>query len=182
MNVVGYQLQTKDGITGETGVFFDYLIGSNGVFIRVKNRHIEATIPIAEAEIRGLAPAQREIKLVHGKIPRRIYDLALSMMTANYFKENELLITWTDSGYLLEQPPQEGKEAHVEYELRPDTVIDIHNHTGGLSFFSDTDNTDDRGFKISMVLNRVEEIVPEYVMRLAVYGYFCEMDFEEVFE
>lgn len=186
MKNVGYMLNTKEeGFTGEAGLFYSYILGSNGLFFHAQNKHLEAIIPISEVAVRGLAPIDRDIVLLHGRVPRDLYELALSIMWARHEKENELLIVWgSDGKYHVIEPMQEGKEAHVGYSIVADTVIDMHNHTGGSSFFSSTDNNDDQGFKISMVLANIEEMEAKatYVMRLCAYGYFCEMDFEEVFE
>ena len=179
MKMVGYLSATKEGIIGESGVFYNYILGAGGLYVRAENPLIRATICIAPAEVRGLVPVEEKIDLVHGKIPRRLYELVLSVLIAEAREERYLAITW-NNGYHIACPPQIGTVASVEYEPLQGTVLDIHSHGGMPAFFSGTDNRDDQGMRFSMVLGKLAE-APEYLMRLTVYGYYADIDFDEVF-
>lgn len=54
MKMVGYLRKETDGLHGERGQAYDYVLASNGVFITGQNEFIAARIPVAPAEIRGV--------------------------------------------------------------------------------------------------------------------------------
>ena len=179
MENVGY-LYTKFGSPGEVGTFYDYILAGNGLFVRAKSPLIEATICIAEAEVRGLKSLDEKLTLSHGLIPRRLYDLAYDTLLADWSHERYLAITW-HGDYHIVYPPQKGNEAGVEYERVPDTVLDIHSHDSMKAFFSGTDDRDEQGLRLFMVMGKLDTMEPEYSMRVGVYGYFAPVAFEEVF-
>ncbi|GAH11515.1 unnamed protein product, partial [marine sediment metagenome] len=137
MKTVGYLLNTREGLDGEPGLFYDYILAGNGVFVRVRGPLLAATVLIGEAHVRGLLPLEETMELPRGKIPRYFYDLALSTLVADPYREQYLAVTW-DGEYHLEVPPQEGGSCWVEYECLPNTVLDIHSHGGMSAFFSMT--------------------------------------------
>jgi hypothetical protein len=148
----GYLLATKNGVTGESGVFYDYLLGENGLFLSAKNSALEVTICIAPTQVRGLAPVTERVQIIHGLIPRRLYELAFSTCLIRPINQ------------------------------RPDKpILDIHSHGEMKAFFSETDNQDEQGFILSLVLGKVDR-VPEYRLRLCVYGYRKELNYEEGFD
>lgn len=69
----------------------------------------------------------------------------------------------------------------MRYERLPSTVLDIHSHGTMRPFFSGTDDKDEQGFRLYMVVGRLDTLVPEVEMRVGVYGYFAPVQFEEVF-
>lgn len=180
MRPVGYLLNKKEGLGGEPGLFYDYILAENGLFIRARNRLVEGTVCISPVEIRGLRPLEERIELVHGKIPRHLYDLALSVLIASSDREQYLAITWEDE-YRLRIPGQERNEARVKYESLPSTIVDIHSHGSMKAWFSGDDNRDEQGLRLYMVVGRLDTFLPEVEMRVGVYGYFAPIDLEEVF-
>lgn len=181
MKTAGYLISTRDGLNGEPGIFYDYILGAGGLYVRAECPLIVATICISQSEVRGLAPVEEKIELTYGRIPRRLYDLALMVLCGEMHKERYLAITWND-GYHIAYPPQKGGAGGVEYERIPGTILDIHSHGSTGAFFSGTDNKDEQSMRLSMVLGKMDTDEPEYLMRLGVYGYFHDVTFEEVFE
>lgn len=181
MKPVGYLLNTKWGPVGNVGLFYDYLVAENGVFIRAHNPLIKATVCISDVEIRGLSPFKENIELTHGKIPRRLYDLALSVLIAGSDREQYLAITW-ENEYRLKIPTQERNSASVKYEKLPYPVMDIHSHGHMEAFFSCTDDSDEKGLRLYMVVGRLDTLLPEVKLRLGAYGYFIPLSVEEVFD
>jgi PRTRC genetic system protein A len=181
MRSAGYLLNTREGLTGERGIFYDYILAGNGLFVRAQNRHLRATINIAPAEVRGLLPLEKSLELPGGRIPRGLYDLALSVMAADPWRERYLAITW-DGSYRLRMPVQEMEGGGVSYERLPDTLVDIHSHASMGAFFSQTDNEDEQGFGLYMVIGKVDTTSPEVKLRLGVYGYFAPITLPEVFD
>ena len=181
MRPVGYLLSQEKGLEGEPGLFYDYILAENGLFIRARNPLIQVAVCISPVEIRGLFPLEERIELVHGKIPRRLYDLSLSLLMASSDREQYLAITW-ENEYRLRLPAQERNQARVEYESLPSSVMDIHSHGRMKAWFSGTDNTDEQGLRLYMVVGMLDTLLPEVEIRLGVYGYFAPLCVEEVFD
>jgi PRTRC genetic system protein A len=180
MKPVGYLLNAKEGLSGEPGLYYDYILAGNGLFIRAKNALIEASVCIGPAEVRGLLPLEGKLELVHGKIPSYIYDLVFSAAASNTQKERYLAVTWGDM-YLIKYPSQKGEAGGVDYERLPNTVLDVHSHGGMGAFFSSTDNRDEQGLRLSLVFGKLDTI-PEYDLRIGVYGYYAPVSLEKVFK
>jgi len=184
---VGYLLNKREGLEGDPGLFFNYIVAENGLFIRTSRKNLaqntllEATICISPVEIRGLSPLKESIELVHGKIPRRLYDLALSVLMAGSDREQYLAITW-ENEYRLKIPTQERNSASVKYEKLPYSVMDIHSHGHMDAFFSCTDDSDEKGLRFYAVVGRLDTLLPEVELRLGAYGYFIPLSIEEVFD
>jgi len=180
MKPAGYLINGKSGPVGETGLYYDYILARDGVFIRARNSLLRATVLISPVEIRGLEPLQETIELEHGKIPWHLYDLAISTFMASSDRERFLAITW-EGEYRLRMPRQDRGEASVNYEAVPDSVMDIHSHGAMDAFFSTTDNSDEQGLRLYMVAGRVNTMLPEVKLRIGVYGYFVSLSTDEVF-
>jgi PRTRC genetic system protein A len=176
----GYLLSTKEGIKGQCGLIYDYILAENGLFIEAHSALIKARINIAPANVRGLAPLTNTVELIHGKIPSISFDLALSACTADPCKERYLAVTWVGK-YEIKVPVQDRRECGVDYEKLPNTVLDIHSHGKLPAFFSLTDNKDEVGLKLFLVFGCLDTSIPEYLIRVGVYGYFVAINKEEVF-
>jgi len=176
----GYLLNKGEGLDGEPGLFYDYIVAGNGLFIRARNPLIKGTLCTSPVEIRGLKPLEEQVELVHGKIPRCLYDLSLSILMSSSELEQYLAITWEDE-YRLRMPSQERHEASVKYDNLLSSVMDIHSHGHMRAFFSGTDNDDEQGLRLYMVVGRLDTLLPEVELRLGVYGYFASLSVEEVF-
>jgi PRTRC genetic system protein A len=178
---VGYLINTDAGPVGEKGVYYDYILAGNGLFIRAENQLIKATVNVVEASIRGLPPLQQSVELRHGSIPKDIYDLALSALMADPYRERLVIVVW-DEGYRLKLPDQEAGECSVRYQTLPDTVLEFHSHGLMEAFFSTADDRDEQGLCLYAVAGRMERLIPDVSMRLGVYGYFTPVKFSEVFD
>jgi PRTRC genetic system protein A len=178
---VGYLINSSAGIEGEPGVFYDYTLAAGGVYLRVQNAHLTATVCITPCEIRGLAPLNEDIQLLHGKIPLHLLNLALSVLIAKPDIEQFLAITW-ENGYCVKTPSQQATAVSVTYETLPDTVLEIHSHTGGVSaHFSPIDDRDEQGFCLYAVVGDLRNLFPTVELRLGIYGYFLPLSQSEVF-
>ena len=93
MKPVGYLVKHPDGLSGETGLFYNYILASNGLFIKTESAIIAACIPVAECEVRGLAPMETKVTLTYGSIPQRFWDLALDIFLANPDIEHYVAVT-----------------------------------------------------------------------------------------
>lgn len=180
MRPVGYLLNTEKGLASEPGLFYDYILAGNGLFIQARSPLLQATVHIADAWVKGLPMLERRAELPMGKIPRYIYNLALSVLLTDRYQEHYIAVTW-EGEYQLRMPCQETSACGVKYERLPSTVLDIHSHGAMRPFFSGTDNQDEQGLRLYMVVGRLDTLIPEIEMRIGVYGYFGPVQFEEVF-
>ncbi len=178
---VGYLTNSLTGLQGEAGVFYDYILAGNGLFLQAKNAHLAATICIAPQVVRGLAPLEEDIQLLHGKIPMYFLNLALSVLCIKPDIEQYLALTWQDN-YSLGVPSQSQTAASVTYETLPGTILDIHSHVGGVPpHFSGIDDHDEQGFCLYAVAGDLRGLFPTVNIRIGVYGYFLPLKKEDVF-
>lgn len=180
MKPVGYLFNTREGLAGEPGLFYDYILAGGSLFVRARSPLLAAMVRIAHAQVRGLASLEEAVELPKGRIPRSLYNLVLSVLTADPWHERYLAVTW-DGEYHLRMPPQEGGGSGVNYERLPSTVLDIHSHGAMSAFFSGTDDGDEQGLRLYMVVGRLDTLWPEVELRVGVYGYFAPISVEEVF-
>ena len=166
IRIAGYLVNHPTGLEGERGVGYDYILASNGLFIRAANAHLKVIIPIAEAEVRGLGPVTPGVSLQHGKIPVWLWDLAVSAFVGSPRTEMYLAYTWEDGVYHLKHPKQESTSIAVKYERLPNTVLEVHSHASMPAFFSHTDTEDEKGFGLFGVVGRLDEEHPEVRLRL----------------
>lgn len=178
---VNYLTNSLNGLDGESGVFYDYILAGNGIFMRAKKAHLAATMCIAPQVVRGLAPLEAKVQLLHGKIPIYFLNLALSILCTKPYIEQYLAITWKDS-YSLGLPPQSQTAASVTYETLHGAVLDIHSHTGGVpAHFSSIDDHDEQELCLYAVVGGLRDLCPTVELRLGVYGYFMPLKKEDIF-
>lgn len=177
---VGYLTNHKEGLAGEPGLFYNYVLAGNGLFIEADNNLIRASVCVAHAKVRGLEPKEGRVELIKGKIPEYLYNLALSVLYLDRYRERYLAITWDDE-YRIWDSSQETSECSVKYGNLPSTIMDIHSHGSMWAHFSCTDDRDEQGLRLSMVVGKLDTLIPDVNVRLGVYGYFKELKFDEVF-
>lgn len=181
-NLVGHSIQGK---YIDNGNAYTYFMAGNGLWISASNAHVNATIPIADCEVRGLQPRNMFLALKHGLIPQRFWDLALSVFLASPEKEKYVGVRWNGDEYDLYYPEQDGSRARVKFEAGKDVVLEIHSGPHANAHFSGIDDEDEKGFKIYGV---VDNSAVRYVdalplrLRVGVYGYYFPVTWTEVFE
>lgn len=180
MRPVGYLINTGDGPAGEPGLFYNYILAGNGLFVEARSQVVTATLLVADADVRGLAPLAERVELIPGRIPRVLYELAISVLADGPREERYLAITW-EGHYHLRAPPQEGSSGGVTYERLPNTVVDIHSHGSMGAFFTETDDRDEQGLRVYIVVGKLDTLWPRVKVRVGVYGYFAPISVEEVF-
>ena len=184
---VGYLLNKREGLAGDPGVYYDYIVAGNGLFVRASSPLLGATVQVAEATVRGLEPLAETVDFPHGMIPRMLADFAIKLLAENPLEERFLAVRWQEGTqypqrYHLSVPHQEGTGASVTYERLPRTVLDIHSHGTMPAWFSPTDNDDEQGLGLYMVVGKLHTLFPEFMLRVGVYGYFRPLEKAEVFE
>lgn len=180
MKPVGYLVKYPDGLSGERGLFYNYILASNGLFIEAESAIIAARIPAAECEVRGLAPMETKVTLTYGSIPQRFWDLALDIFLANPDKESYVAVTAV-RGYHLYVPVQDKNGGSVTYEVGESVVLDLHSHGNMIACFSLKDNDDEKGLKLYGVVGMLNA-TPIVKLRIGVYGYFKTLAWRDVFD
>ena len=177
---VGYLFNHPEGLAGERGLYYDYIIGSNGIYIEAENALMATRIPVAECEIRGLAPVESKLSLTYGSIPQRFFDLALNLFLSDLSTEHYVAVVG-DAGYRFHIPIQDKSSGGVVYEARTSVALEMHSHGKMRAFFSPGDNKDETGLKLYGVIGRLDA-TPIVKLRVGVYGYFKELFWSEVFD
>lgn len=181
MKLVDYQIHSRDGPTGERGSAYTYVLAGNGLFLEAENHLLAVRVLLAPAEVRGLLPLEPRLELRHGRIPAHLLPLAVNAFSARADQETYAAIAWDGEGYRVVFPPQVGNGGSVTYEPVPGTVVGLHSHGRMGAFFSGTDDRDDKGFQVSVVVGKLDRLVPAAVARLCLYSYYAPVDLREVF-
>jgi len=180
MKPVGYLVKHPDGLSGETGLYFNYILAANGIFIEAESPIIAARVSIADCEIRGLAPMETKVTLTYGSIPQRFWDLALDTFLAEPDKEHYVAVT-AAAGYHLYIPVQDRNGGSVTYEVGENVVLDLHSHGSMGASFSGQDNRDEKGLKLYGVVGSLNA-TPMVKLRIGVYGYFKTLAWGNIFD
>jgi PRTRC genetic system protein A len=180
MKMVGYLVNYPDGISGEKGIYYNYILAANGLFIEASNPMLAARVPVSECEVRGLAPMKAKIALTYGSIPQYLFDLALDTFLAVPDREHYVAVT-AAAGYHFYIPVQDEGDASVVYEVGDSVVLDIHSHGTMRASFSPQDNTDETGLKLYAVVGRLNA-TPVVRLRVGVYGYFHSLTWHDIFD
>ena len=180
MKLVGYLVKTPEGLWGERGQYYSYILAANGVFVEAEGPLLSARIPVAECQLRGLAPLESLVRLTYGSIPQRFWDLALSVFLAEPDSERYVAIV-ADGGYNFYVPTQDRSGASVTYEVGNNVVLDLHSHGRMEAFFSGQDDRDETGLKLYGVVGKLHA-TPVVRLRVGVYGHFRDLAWNDVFD
>lgn len=181
---VGYLTRYDSGLYGERGAFYSYVTAGNGLFVESEGPLLAARVPIADAEIRGLAKTEGSHALRNGKIPYSLWQEAVDQLVSSLDTELFIAITCNDGTYQWARPVQERSSTRVKYNRVPNTILDLHSHHQMPAFFSGTDDADETGFQLYGViggLNRADS-KPRVHLRVGVYGYHWSVPWDSVFQ
>ena len=178
---VGYLVNHPAGLAGVQGIGYDYVLGSGGVYVQSESAHLTARVPVAPCTVRGLAPVAEKVELTHGPIPARLFEIGLGWFQDDPETERLFAVRWDGRSYRLVVPEQEGTATRLKYTPPAGVVAEFHSHGSSRSFFSDTDDRDEQGFRIYGVAGRLDTPRPELSLRVGVYGHFAPLDWSQVF-
>ncbi len=174
--------------------WYDYLLAGNGVFIHAQRKGVQACVPIALCEVRGLPALEPSVELTLPKVPaaltQELLDLALVERTAGgKWLEAMYHLSWTDTSWELVKPAQRqhpdavepvGPYAGTSYATY---MIEVHSHhTLDCHWFSATDDASEgTKFRFFGLLFDLAGR-PRLRLRLNVYGYAWDVPAATVFE
>ena len=170
------------GLAGSQGIGYDYVLGSDGLYVQSESAHLTARLLIAPAEVRGLAAVTEKLALAHGPIPAGLFELGLGWFLAAPDTERFFAVGWDGDAYRLVAPPQAGTGSSLSYRPPSGVVAEFHSHGKHRAFFSATDDNDEQGFRIYGVVGRLDAPLPELTLRLGIYGHFAPLDWRQVFD
>ena len=179
---VGYLVNHPAGLAGSQGIGFDYVLGAGGLYVQSESAHLTARVPVAPAEVRGLAPVTEKLALTHGPIPAHVFELGLGWMLAAPDTERFFAVRWDGGAYRLVVPPQEGTSASLTYQPPSGVIAEFHSHGRHSAFFSATDDRDEQGFRVYGVVGRLDCPTPELTLRVGIYGHFAALHWRHVFD
>lgn len=161
-----------------------WILAANGVFKRAANSALEVCIQVHswQAPIPGLVNLLPVIRWKHHpqRLPKSWLDILLQEARKaceqesgiTIPQEKQWFVVWRDSRIRLIAPAaQVGTPTQVRYAMPQEPVLlDIHSHHHMHAYFSATDDRDDDGLSVSMVIGKIFDQYPEAVARVNVYG------------
>ena len=182
MTPVGYLVNHPAGLAGSQGIGFDYVVGSGGLYVQSESAHLTARILVAPADVRGLAPVSEKLALAHGPIPAGLFGAGLRWFLETPDTERFFAVGWDGVAYRLVMPPQTGTGLSLSYQPTAGAVGEFHSHGSHSAFFSATDDRDEQGFRIYGVAGRLHDPLPEFTLRVGIYGHFAPLEWAQVFD
>jgi PRTRC genetic system protein A len=165
---------------------YEYVVGSNGIFVRARRPGLEALIWVAAtySPIRGLREVQPFVRLdppVPANRIGKMFDLAYRAKG----KEILFYLNYWDQ-WLVNVPRQIQAGASVRPEnpfaAGVNTIIEVHSHHHMNAYFSATDNREEAtGFRLYAVIGNLNS-QPSILVRVGIYGHFWEIPAEWVFQ
>ncbi len=162
----------------------DWILAANGLFKRAANNALAACIQVRSWNflIPGLARLLPSIAWKH--CPQRLPSQWLDVLLQEARKaceqesgitipqEKQWFVIWRDGKVRLIAPQaQTASPVRVQYAMPTEPILlDVHSHHTMHAYFSTTDDHDDDGLSISMVIGRIFDR-PEAVARVNVYGH-----------
>jgi PRTRC genetic system protein A len=187
-------MKLRDAILAESlplppipaGLMYQYIVAGNGLFIRAEDRRMEAMVPVALADVHGLELVESYVRL---KVPRVPANWLWSIQeSARKRLPNEAMYQLLyDDGWRCVMPPTQASAAALAYEDRPEAVIDLHSHGTLRAFFSETDDRDEQGFRLYIVVGRVGHSIvdladpPQIAARVGIFGHFESVSIDDIF-
>ena len=187
MNLVAASIVSA-GWKPTPNVFYEYLVGSNGLFVYASDEHMTAFVPVAAAQLHGELFEIKPTLLLHlPRVPGALLRLALesarrhlpneAMYQFSHDKYNYVLRGWT-----CRMPNALATPTALAYENDPRAVIDLHSHGRMSAFFSSTDDADEQGFRLYVVIGNVDTDRPTIAARVGVYGHHMTIDPSVIFD
>jgi PRTRC genetic system protein A len=191
MNLVKAILAESPQLPPIEALGYEFVVASNGLFVRAEDGRIEALIPVAPATLHGLANVEPYARLKMPRVPRSFLRSVLA--SARRFLPREAMYQFayfpgtpddlqTRNGWRAGMPDQIMSVASLKFEDFSASVIDLHSHGALRAFFSDTDDGDEQGLRFYVVIGRVDTDWPEISARVGVYGHHWPVPIETVFE
>ena len=188
MNLVAVSLAAPDW-SPDPNAFYEYIVGKNGLFIHAGDERLFAAIPIAPAHVNNaLSRVEPTVSLLIPRVPGAL--LRLTLESARRHLPNEAMYQFSHRthgdtytrGWTCRMPNALATPTALAYENDQHAVIDLHSHGRMDAFFSSTDDADEQGFRLYVVIGNVDTDRPTIAARVGVYGHHMSIDPSVIFD
>ena len=182
---VNYHFAKDTDLPQISNGLYEYVIGSNGVFVRAKRPGLEATIWTAAVNqpIRGLKELKPYLRI--NKVPAYLTARMVEMAYRANGIEILFYLGLEGEKWRLNVPDQVQSGAAViakDSFSWKDTLIEVHSHHNMKSFFSKTDDQEESaGFRIYSVIGNLGSR-PTILTRVGIYGHFQKIPSSWVYD
>jgi PRTRC genetic system protein A len=183
-------LAGPDGVPPiDPGIYYQYVVAENGLFIRAEDTRLAASIKIASCVCHGSGPFVEFAGLKVDRVPgvwlrsvlasarRRMPDEAMYQFHYSGDQTRAVTRTWRCSS-----PAQIATPTGLRFDDDGDAVIDLHSHNSMPAFFSATDDADEQGLRFYAVIGRIDTDQPQIRVRVGVYGHFLDVPADMIFD
>lgn len=186
--LIGYHFVNQATLPNQLGSIRDYLIGSNGVFVRAERPDFSAIVPVQSLSIPGLLPVTPRLTMRRPRISASLVNQMIEIaQSPRPFVETLFYLQW-DDGWKLIVPPQTQTYNSV-HPILPETAtdeyqtatIEVHSHPPNATTFSAEDTRSATGFRIFAILADVNT-APKLITRVGIDGVFWSIPSHQVFE
>lgn len=164
--------------------FYQYVIAREGLYLRAANDALEAMVLVAPADrdLNGLAELAEYVQLRIPHIPGPFLTAVRASARRNL--PNEAMYQFRREGneWKVAMPKQFATPVSLTFDDQPETLLDLHSHGAMSAFFSSTDNGDEQGLRLYVVIGKVDSDAPEILCRVGVYGHFLTVSATDIFE
>lgn len=192
MNLVNAILAESVTLPPITALGYEYVIAGNGLFVRAEDSRLAALIPIADdLTLHGLVALESFVELKPPRLPSVYLDSILQSARRHLPNEamyqigydaaivDDVRFMWRIT---MPRPLADATPTALNFSDLPETVIDLHSHGAMDAFFSPTDDSDEKGFRIYVVIGKVDTDTPEILCRVGVYGHHMLIPADRIFE
>lgn len=168
-------------MAGETlppvgNVLFEYVVGSNGLFVRAARLGMAAMIPVEmfRKPLKGLAELNPYVDLYVPKVPALLLSqIVLEAWAAKGMEKLFYLLPFPE--WRLSVPEQVQGAVSVRpvdpfNEAMRECLVEVHSHHCMPPYFSATDDKDETGFRIYGVVGNLGNM-PSLAVRVGIYGH-----------
>jgi hypothetical protein len=191
--LVDYIIARSSDLPPIRAAMYEYVLAGNGVFVRGSRTGLLASIKVFDCQVKGLAQLQQSFHFDYPKVPSSL--LATMLLRSRQvsaglleFSPKEILfhLYWDGLQWQLEEPRQLqsstsckplGSSLDSSYER---ALIEVHSHHWMQASFSSTDDSEETGFRIFVVLGEIFTL-PTIRVRIGLYHHFLEIPAESIF-
>ncbi len=174
----------------------DYLIATNGVFLRSRRPELEVCLPVSGPpgmeQIFGLAPVTPSFWLRRPRIPANLVATMLDRAQTARLADGraaEILfyVRWEGDAWRLIVPEQDQQHAAVQpigqgIADGEGVFLEVHSHHAWIGRFSPMDDTDEQGFARCYAVLGTVFTTPTIRVRAQFYGHRWEIPASWVIE
>lgn len=166
-----------------TLVSADFVWAGNGIFRHGRRTEFTATVLYCPVLTPGLDKLSPSFSLLVPLVPERLVRMMLNEIEYMPSFERLFYLYWQESKWALHHPKQRASTTNCHsIETHPvPASIEVHSHGNHRAFFSETDNLEEDGFRLSIIIGRDKGQL-EVAARVCLHGSFYPIDSRSVLE